>query len=203
LDIPLVPDDNWAILKFDPVDFINQYFKKEFSALGNVTYDNLTLREITVWSTISIRGIYVTNTNFNLDNLPTEMCFKTDGNRINLHWLDIPEETYVEDEIKEHELEQEDDQISVRKAYKKGFKENFDESIGEIEKRSKELFYENLKKSGDNLVKSHMSKIERDIESMDSTKRLMMPKSSVELKEMNSEMLKKNVNYLLTLDGTN
>jgi hypothetical protein len=188
-----MPEDNWAILKFDPVDFINRYFRKEFSALGQVTYDNLTLRDITIWSTIFVRGIFVTNTNFNLENLPTEMCYKMDENRIDIRLIDIPEETDGDERIKE-QTEKDEEDISPRKAYKKGFKDNYDESIGEIEKRSKELFYENLKKS-DGFVKSHMSKIARDLESMDSTKKISMPRSSSELKEMNSEMLKQNVKY--------
>jgi hypothetical protein len=124
------------------------------------------------------------------------MCYKTDGNRINLQWLDIPEEFREPEEENQEGHQDDSEQISQKKAFKKGFKDQFDESINEIEKRSKELFYENLKKSGDNFVKSHMQKIERDIESMDSTKKLTVQKSSTELKEVNSEMLKKNVKFI-------
>jgi PAB1-binding protein PBP1 len=205
LDIPVLPEDTWTIVKFDPVDFINRYFRKEFSALGQVTYDNLTIREVTIWSTVMVRGIFVTNTNFTLDNLPKEMCFKTDGNRININYIEIPEEVQIYEDNTIHELDKEDMSSqndvssSPKKQYRKGFNQDFDQSLSEIEKRSKELFYENKKKGGENLVKSQLQKIERDIDQFESNRKLPEPKSSVDLKEMNSEVLKKNVRNILNI----
>lgn len=174
------------------------FFRKEFSSVGNVTSDNLSLRDITIWSSILVKGIYITNNCYNRDNLPKEIIAIRQTDEVNLKYIEVPEGEPVIDE--DYEEEKDFVSNSPRKTYsKKVFQERFDESLNEIEKRSKELHHENIKKNDESLAKTQMRRLEKELENIESHKPALI-KSSLELKEANSEILKKNVK-ISNLDG--
>ena len=191
IDIPLVPEENWCLVKLDPVDYINRFFRKEFLSLGNVNNDNTYLRDITIWSICSLKGIYISNNSYNIDNLPKEISAVRVNEELKLGFIEIPEGNVIICTNDEEDKEVVKD--SPRKKFnKKPFLENFDESLNEIEKKSKELFNENLKRSGESLLKTQMRKLEKELDNIENDKPLI-PKSHYDLKEVNSEILKKNV----------
>jgi hypothetical protein len=61
VDIPLRTNGNWNILKFDPIEFLQLNFNKEASSLGTLSHENLVLKSVTFYSTIIVRGIYISN----------------------------------------------------------------------------------------------------------------------------------------------
>ena len=169
------------------------FYRKEFSGVGNVTSENLCLRDVTLWSSLMVKGIYITNTLYSRDNLPKEIIAIRQNDEVNLRYIEVPEN----EEVIQEDLEEEKDVVrtSPKKTYsKKIFQEKFDESLNEIEKRSKELHNENLRKNEESPVKSQMRKLERELQNIESNKP-SIPKSSLDLKEANSEILKKNVAF--------
>ncbi len=160
-------------------------------SIGNVTSDNISLRDITIWSSVIVKGIYITNTLYSRDNLPKEIAAIRQTEEVKLRYMEIPEG----EEVINEDFEEEKDVVSLspKRTYtKKIFQENFDESLNEIEKRSKDLHNETLKKSAESPAKTQMRKLERELQSIESHKPTI-PKSSLDLKEANSEILKKNV----------
>jgi hypothetical protein len=74
----------WTFMRFDPCYFIktklaNNY--KDFASLKDITYDTCILKSIEIFSTIHVRGIYISNFEFNTDNMSKEMQFRTLNNR--------------------------------------------------------------------------------------------------------------------------
>jgi hypothetical protein len=131
----LIPDDDWCLYRFDPASYINSFFRKEFSGVGNVTSENLVLRDIILCPNILVKGIYITNTLYSRENLPKEIIAIRQNDEVNLRYIEIPEG----EEIIQEDLEEEKDVVrtSPKKTYsKKVFQEKFDESLNEIEKRS-------------------------------------------------------------------
>jgi hypothetical protein len=174
------------------------FFRKEFSGIGSVTSENLSLRDITIWSSIIMKGIYITNTLYSRDNIPKEIIAIRQNDDVKLRYMEVPES----EEIIQEDLEEENDVVSItpKRTYtKKMFQENFDEPLNEIEKRSKELYNETIKKSAESPAKTQMRKLERELRNIESHKQ-SIPKSSLDLKEANSEILKKNV-YSFNIDG--
>jgi hypothetical protein len=174
---------------------MNMFFRKEFSSVGNVTSDNLVLRDITIWSSVLVKGIYVTNTCYNRENIPKEIIAIRQSEDVKLRYMEAPEgEAGIQEDYEEDK-----DYVpnSPRKSYsKKVFQERFDESLNEIEKRSKELHNENLKKNEESPSRTQMRRLEKELEQVESHKSTLI-KSSLELKEANSEILKKNVKFSL------
>jgi len=63
IDIPIAArNDTWSILKFDPIEFIQNNFSKQFSNLGNLTMENIVLKSLTFSSHMYVRGLYLSNT---------------------------------------------------------------------------------------------------------------------------------------------
>ena len=87
IEIPINIDENksniWTIYKFNPVEFIvnNLLKNKDFSSFEGITNDNFILKSFEAFSTIYLRGVYVSNFDFILDNLPKEMSVRTVNNR--------------------------------------------------------------------------------------------------------------------------
>ena len=74
----------WTFMRFDPCFFIksklaNNY--KDFACLKDITFDTCILKSIEIFSTIHVRGIYISNMEFNTDNMSKEMQFRTLNNR--------------------------------------------------------------------------------------------------------------------------
>jgi len=71
-------------MRFDPCEFItkklaNNY--KDFASLKDITPENCILKSFEAFSTIHIRGIYISNNEFDLSNPPREMSVRTVNNR--------------------------------------------------------------------------------------------------------------------------
>ena len=87
IEVPISVDENksnvWTLYKFNPVEFIvNNLLKfKDFSSFEGITTDTFILKSFEAFSTIYIRGVYISNFDFNLDNLPKEMSVKTINGR--------------------------------------------------------------------------------------------------------------------------
>ena len=88
IEIPINLDENksgiWTLMKFDPCDFITKKLAntyKDFSSLKEITPDTCILKSFEVFSTIHIRGIYISNYDFDINNPPREMAVRTVNNR--------------------------------------------------------------------------------------------------------------------------
>ncbi len=65
LDIPISANNNvWSILKFDPIEFIQN--SKQFNNLGNLTQENIILKSIHFSSHMFVRGLYMSNSIYDL-----------------------------------------------------------------------------------------------------------------------------------------
>ena len=80
--------NNWCLIKFDPVEFINSKYKTEFASFGSITSENLILKSFLFQSIISLRGIFISNSSFEADvkSLPKELTFK--NNTIPMNFID-------------------------------------------------------------------------------------------------------------------
>ena len=92
-------DSNWILYKFAPVDFINNNLVKfrEFFALKGITEDNCIFKSFEIFSTIYIRGIFISNKDFELDKLPKELSISSTGkkNQLNMYYIDLVENKEV------------------------------------------------------------------------------------------------------------
>ena len=67
IEIPIQMDENrngiWSLYKFDPAEFINSNLIqfRDFSGLSGISTENTILRTFEVFSTIIVRGIYISN----------------------------------------------------------------------------------------------------------------------------------------------
>ena len=84
IEIPRNIDENksgmWTFMRFDPCFFIksklaNNY--KDFACLKDITFDTCILKSVEIFSTLHVRGIYISNMEFNTDNMSKEMQFRT------------------------------------------------------------------------------------------------------------------------------
>ena len=83
IEIPINIDENkngiWILMKFDPCDFITKKLAgyKDFASLKEISSETCILKSFEVFSTIYVRGIYISNYDFNINNPPREMllCF--------------------------------------------------------------------------------------------------------------------------------
>jgi len=67
IDIPITAKNNtWSILKFDPIEFIQTNFSKQFSNLGNLTTENIVLKSLQFSSHMFIRGLYLSNSIYSI-----------------------------------------------------------------------------------------------------------------------------------------
>jgi WD40 repeat protein len=202
---------------------MNNY--KEFSIFGGLTSENTVLKSIQFWSTIYVRGVYISNGSFGLSNLPKEMGFKvTDqsnsASNINLIQIGLDESDKIKKklsmEIKEENAEENDliesnsnlapsyTNVSQNKSMKnvsklsnkKNVMENLDSSIKEIQKKNKELKEE----TKEDVFKNTLKKIEYNTTN-NSKLSFNVDKDkerdhNLDLKETNSEMLKRNMDNI-------
>ena len=185
IDIPLILDGNWTIIKFDPINFINNNLSKELLSLGNLTNENTVLKSLCFWSTITIRGVYVSNNIYSLNNLPKEMTNKiNDTQQYVLNFMDMVVLKPGE------ELENEEKDIDSKiKSTKRDFsaEDIIDmNSLNEIERKNKEIKEESRQRSKDNLRVT-----KRTNES--TSKKKNYEKVDYDFKEVQNEILKKNV----------
>ena len=180
--MPLNLDGNWTIIKFDPINFINNNLSKELVSIGELSYENTVLKSLCFWSTMNIRGVYVSNNLYSLNNLPKEMTNKINDNRQNvLNFMDMVILKPGEEEDKENE--------SKIKSSKRDFSADdiIDmNSLNEIERKGKEMKEDSGKRTRENFRVS-----KRTNES--NSKKKNYDKIDYDFKEVQNEILKKNV----------
>lgn len=147
-----------------------------------MSYENTILKSLVFWSTINVRGVYVSNNSFNLHNLPKEMSSKLNepSNNTNIqNFVDMiirnPEEEEIVDEEKNKQKKEftADEIIDLQ-------------SVNELDKKSKEFKEESVRRSRDNFRISKKS-------NESTSKKKNYDKIDYDFKEVQNEILKKNV----------
>ena len=199
----------WTFMRFDPCYFIktklaNNY--KDFASLKDITYDTCILKSIEIFSTIHVRGIYISNFEFNTDNMSKEMQFRTLNNRpiVPIIFSDICEGQRGEEEpsMKVEPIVDNTKKIiqnSAKKKAKIDMKKyeigDLDQNIHDIEKRREIMKKEAEQRKKDNIADIMKIKVAKETnknnEDKDYQQKLM--KANAELKEMESGLLNKNM----------
>ena len=189
----------WSIYKFDPAEFIttNLIQLKDFSSLSGISTENTILRTFEAFSTIVVRGIFVSNNSYTINNLPKEMSIRTSNNYnvTDIYYYDV-----CNGEIKEVEQAKQDENAKVEipsTKVKKYETEDLNGDIDEINKKGSMLQKENIKRKKENIVEETMKKLARTeakpINKQDIKDEVQ---NNFELKEMNNELLRKNMDNL-------
>ena len=209
IEIPVVIDENkngvWTLMKFDPCDFIIQKLAgyNDFSSLKDITPETCILQSILIYSTIYIRGIYISNYDFNVNKPPREMSVKTIQNQptVTLLFSDICggenkddmniEQVKSEKNSKINKLLQKD-KNDIKK-YEMG---DLDQNIQEIEQRREIMKKEAEQRKKDNIadimnIKVSQATDKEAFNQKDYEQKLL--KVNAELKEMESGLLNKNM----------
>ena len=82
IEIPVEIDEMrsgiYSLYKFDPVEFIttNLLQFKDFSSLAGITTENTVLKSFEAFSSMYVRGVYVSNSSFLSNALPKELSIK-------------------------------------------------------------------------------------------------------------------------------
>ena len=193
-------------MKFDPCEFItkklaNSY--KDFAALKEITPDTCILKSFEVFSTIHIRGIYISNYDFNINNPPREMSVRTVNNRptVPLLFSDICGGEENNNMNIEHMEPQKNPKINK---YLKGNKNDIkkyevgdlDQNIQEIQQRREVMKKEAEQRRKDNMadimnIKVSKATDQSAFDEKDYQQKLL--KANAELKEMESGLLNKNM----------
>ena len=65
-------DSCWILYKFAPVEYINRNLVKyrEFKSLEGITEERCIFKSFVIYSTIHIRGIFISNKEIKLEKLP-------------------------------------------------------------------------------------------------------------------------------------
>ena len=208
----------WTLMRFDPCSFIknklvNNY--KDFARLNDITYDSCLLKSVKLSSTIHVRGIYISNFEFNSDNMSKEMQFRTLNNRpiVPIIFSDICEKQKSNDDIDNKNINNNDIKIeqiqekkklkNIEKNKKKNAKSdmkkyeigNLDQNIHEIEQRREVMKKEAEQRKKENIADIMSIKVSKattkNNDDKDYQQKLM--KANAELKEMESGLLNKNM----------
>ena len=193
-------------MKFDPCEFItkrlaNSY--KDFASLKDITPDNCILKSFEAFSTIHIRGIYISNSDFDLSNPPREMSVRTVNNRptVPLLYTDICGGEESNNFNIEHVENKKNPQINKYlkrskndvKIYEVG---DLDQNIEEIQKRREVMKKEAEQRRKDNLADIMNVKVSKIVDKTafdEKAYEQKLLKASAELKEMESGLLNKNM----------
>ena len=199
----------WTFMRFDPCYFIknklaNSY--KDFASLKDITFDTCILKSIEIFSTIHVRGIYISNTEFNTDNMSKEMQFRTLNNRpvVPIIFSDICEgQKNLEDpSIKPEPIKKEEKRIiktvpkkKVKSDVKKYEIGDLDQNIQEIEQRREVMKKEAEQRKKENIADIMNIKVSKATNKNDEDKEYQqkLMKANAELKEMESGLLNKNM----------
>lgn len=208
IDIPFEPLSaaKWTIFKFDPFNFLNINFENLISST-----DSLILKSVTFNSTILIRGIFISNLEYDLDCMPKEMQVK------NNDLLQFKDSISKEDEEEANKPEKKnkkiilDNSLSIHQIQENEAKKlileekkkqiiNFDSEFLDIEKKGKNLKEQNLSSSNEDFAKTKLNKLENSINLKESelkinqTNKYLTNNNNLDLKETNNDTLKRNVN---------
>ena len=204
----------WTFMRFDPCFFIksklaNNY--KDFACLKDITFDTCILKSVEIFSTLHVRGIYISNIEFNTENMSKEMQFRTLNNRpvVPIIFSDICEGQKEEDEPSmkfepANDNKKEEKSIikaanTTKKKVKSDIKKyeigDLDQNIQEIEKRREVMKKEAEQRRKENIADIMNIKVAKatnvNTEDKDYQQKLM--KANAELKEMESGLLNKNM----------
>jgi len=155
-------------------------------SIGSLTYENTVLKSLCFWSTISIRGVYISNNIYSLNNLPKEMTNKINDTQQNvLNFMDMVVLKPGE------ELENEEKDIDSKiKSTKRDFsaEDIIDiNSLNEIERKNKEIKEESRQRSKENF------RVTKRTNDNSTSKKKNYEKIDYDFKEVQNEILKKNV----------
>ena len=193
-------------MKFDPCDFITKKLAnthKDFASLKEITPDTCILKSFEVFSTIHLRGIYISNYDFDINNPPREMSVRTVNNRptVQLLFSDISGGEDNNNMNIEHVENQKN--IKINK-YLKGNKNDIkkyevgdlDQNIQEIQQRRVIMKKEAEQRKKDNTadimnIKVAKATDQSAFDEKDYQQKLL--KANAELKEMESGLLNKNM----------
>ena len=203
IEIPIKMNQNlngvWSLYKFDPAEFINKNLIqfKDFSSLAGITNENTILKTFEAFCSIWIKGVYISNSNFNINNLPKEMGIRTVNNRMafDIYYYDICHGKI--DNIEE--AKNEEKKVEIPKTIVKKYEtEDFTESINEIKQKNKQLKESEFQRKKDNLLEQTMKKLQNTTYSKPIDEEIIQRqvKGNSNLKEMNNELLKKNMENL-------
>ena len=86
-------DSSWILYKFSPTDYINKNLikYKEFSSLKGITEEKCIFKSFAIFSTIHIRGIFISNKEIKAEKLPKEMSVRGDKTDLNMYYIDLVE----------------------------------------------------------------------------------------------------------------
>ena len=209
IEIPINIDENkngiWILMKFDPCDFITKKLAgyKDFASLKEISSETCILKSFEVFSTIYVRGIYISNYDFNINNPPREMSVRTINNRptVTLLFSDI-----CGDEDKNNmKIEQVESQKNPKinkflKANKNDIKKyeigDLDQNIQEIQQRREIMKKEAEQRRKDNIADIMNIKVSQATDKAAFSQKeyeQKLLKASAELKEMESGLLNKNM----------
>ena len=193
-------------MKFDPCDFITKKLAntyKDFASLKEITPDTCILKSFEVFSTIYLRGIYISNYDFDINNPPREMSVRTVNNRptVQLLFSDICGGEENNNMNIEHVENQKNTKINkYLKSNKNDIKKyevgDLDQNIQEIQQRRVIMKKEAEQRKKDNIadimnIKVAKATDQSAFDEKDYQQKLL--KANAELKEMESGLLNKNM----------
>ncbi len=195
-------------MKFDPCEFISKKLAgyKDFSSLKDITPETCILKSLEIFSTIYIRGIYISNYDFNISNPPREMSVRTINNRplVTLLFSDI----CGDEEKNNMYVEQVENQKSTKihkylKANKNDVKKyeigDLDQNIQEIQQRREIMKKEAEQRRKDNIADIMNIKVSQATDKAGFSQKeyeQKLLKANAELKEMESGLLNKNMHNI-------
>ena len=200
-------------MKFDPCDFITTKLAstyKDFSSLKEITSESCILKSFEVFSNIFIRGVYISNYDFNINNPPKELSVRTVNNRpaVPLLFSDICEDKQNNNNLNKNIEYMDNNQKNTKinkylknnkndiKKYKVG---DLDKNIQEIQQRRNLMMKEAEQRKKENIedimnIKLSQATDQNTLNQKDYE--LKLSKANAELKEMESGLLNKNMNNI-------
>ena len=198
-------------MRFDPCDFITKKLSntyRDFSSLKEITPDTCILRSFEVFSNIFVRGVYISNYDFNINSPPREISIRTVNNRpaVPLLFSDIcgdGEENNNLNNIEHMENQKNTKTKQYLKKSKNDVKKyeigDLDQNIQEIQQRREVMKKEAEQRRKDNIadimnIKVSQATDKAALDQKDYEQKLL--KANAELKEMESGLLNKNMNNI-------
>lgn len=168
----------WSIYRFNPAEFINEYFSNEFKTFGGISSDNLILKSFLVYSNLAVRGLFVSNSLYE-KTLPSQMSFKKETEKseklllhcnlfdVNLMFKSNIEEYCNDNQINNLNNEQQDynnTNLSHNKNIMKKSKQEFSQysqlNYNDSMKKQTEKFSKQQEQLQNTLLKNHNDEIE-------------------------------------------
>jgi WD40 repeat protein len=202
---------SWTLFRFDPVEYISYLSSeiKDLENMGPVTSESTFLRNIIFWSTAVVRGLYLSNFLVSPDEIPKEMNFKTNSEKLcsmDLIKRECPK--YTDEDHGKTNLHSEnttknvaevkidtgkDVYTSFKRSKKNKLQEDsaqMEQSLKEIEKKSRSV----MKITNEDIMKSTIKRMELTASRIsENSKHEYVEPLNLELKEINSEILRKNM----------